>query len=304
MLRKVVTTSAIGGCAYLLATLVLDSLAAQLIVAAGVGAVSLMVQFLIGFERRLAAVEDGQHGQTATLQRAVHQGFAKVSAATQLMARLEAAESKNNAIGRLVGQAAAIEPGASPLLVKFVETEMNRMTEFLHSVEHQELTYDGEDREWLLGLTRNATTSIDAISLCTVDADKPGFWAQPLGLDYLSAQQAAIQRGVRIRRLFAVQGPEHVDDRSLWTVYESQASVGIEVRVLNVSDMPLADFVIFDDVVSYEVVSGPPVEGIDPVILCTRLVFRPDHVSRQMDRFRDFWQRARPYGQSLDLNDS
>ncbi|MCE7011035.1 hypothetical protein LWC34_50765 [Kibdelosporangium philippinense] len=314
VLRKIIITSVIGGITFPLTNLLFDSLTAQFIAAVSVGAISLVVQFLIDFERRLAAVEQGQHGQTDDLRRAVDQGFAKVSAATQLFARLEEAELKTDAIARLVGQAAAIEPGASPLLVKFVETEMNRMTELLGSVGQQELTYEGEDREWLLGLTRSVSTSIDAISISTVDNGRAhfehGFWWSDLGQHYLSAQQAAIRRGARVRRLFVVVTPEHADDHELLSVCRLQASLGIEVRVLNVADMTssmkatrllLNDFIVFDDVVSYEVVQATRIGITDPPsppILYTRLVSGQKQVGEQIERFRHFWEHAKPQGDS------
>ncbi len=63
-----------------------------------------------------------------------------------------------------------------------------------------EIAYDGEDREWMLGLTAEASRSIDAISLSTVDAGIRGFdgglWTSDLGTRYLELQHEAIARGV------------------------------------------------------------------------------------------------------------
>jgi hypothetical protein len=307
VLRKIIITSLVGALTFPLTNLLFDSAAAQFIAAVGVGAVILVIQFLIDFEHRLAAVEGSQNEQTADIRRAVDQGFAKVSAATKLFAQLEAADMKADAIGRLVAQAAAMEPSSSPLLLRFIQTEMNRMTQFLHALGEQEATYNGEDRDWLLGLTRSATTSIDAISTSTVDAGRTefeyGFWGSDLGQHYLSAQQEAIRRDVRVRRIFVVRTLEHADDQSLLSVCRSQASLGIEVRVLNTADMAgstrgmllLHDFILFDDALSYEVMPTTPLDdSSDSSILYTRLVLRNKDLNERMDRFQQFWASAMP----------
>ncbi len=307
VLRKIIITTLVGGLTFPVTNLLFDSTAAQLIAAFSVGAVILIVQFLADFERRLAAVELSQQDQTTDIRVAVEQGFAKVSTATQLFARLEAAGTKTTAIDSLVTQAAAMEPNSSPLLLRFVQAEMNRMTEFLHSLAEQEATYNGEDRDWLLGLTRNSSGSIDAISTSTVDAGRTefehGFWGSDLGQRYLSAQQEAIGRGVRIRRVFVVKAPEHFDDRGLLSVCRSQSSLGIEVRVLNTADitsatkklLQLHDFIMFDEALSYEVIPSTPFDdSSEPSILYTRLVLRPKDLKERTDRFQQFWSCATP----------
>jgi hypothetical protein len=61
------------------------------------------------------------------------------------------------------------------------------------------VAYDGEDRDWLLGLTRHAQSSIDTTSLMAVDASGGGFgegglWSSDLGRRYLEVQREAVQR--------------------------------------------------------------------------------------------------------------
>ena len=59
----------------------------------------------------------------------------------------------------------------NPLLQRLARREVERVTLFVRQLPVGiEITYDGEDRDWMLGLTREAQTSIDAISLSTVDA--------------------------------------------------------------------------------------------------------------------------------------
>ncbi|SMC51593.1 DUF6879 family protein [Kibdelosporangium aridum] len=303
VLRKITVTSVIGGITFPLTNFLFDSLTAQLIGAVSVGAVTLVVQFLMDFERRLGSVEDSQSEQTEDIRRALDEGFAKVSAATQLCAQLEAAGMRTEALGRLVAQAAEMEHVSSNLQRGFIDTEMDRVTYVLHAFGEKEATYNGEDREWLLGLTRNVTKSIDAISTSTADAGRTefenGFWGSNLGRYYLAAQQDAVCKGIRVRRIFVVHSAESIDDHGLLSVCRTQASLGIEVRVLDITNVPstptsnsiLHDFILFDDELSYDVVTA---EGSAPSILCTRLVLREEEIKKRRDRFRHFWDWATP----------
>ncbi|MCE7011033.1 hypothetical protein LWC34_50755 [Kibdelosporangium philippinense] len=303
ILRKITVTSVIGGITFPLTNFLFDSMTAQLIGAVSVGAVTLVVQFLVDFERRLGSVEDSQNEQTADIRRALDEGFAKVSAATMLSAQLEAAGLRTQALQRLVSQAATMDPVSTPLQRGFIDTEIERVTYVLHAFGEQEATYNGEDREWLLGLTRNVTKSIDAISTSTADAGgtefENGFWGSNLGQHYLAAQRDAVCRQVQIRRIFVVRGEESLHDDGRLSVCRTQASLGIDVRVLDITTMPssrtsdsiLHDFILFDDELSYDVITG---EGAGPVILYTRLVLRDEEIKKRRDRFRNFWEWATP----------
>ncbi|TCO47269.1 phosphatidylserine/phosphatidylglycerophosphate/cardiolipin synthase family protein [Actinocrispum wychmicini] len=311
VVRKIAITTVVGALSFPLTNLLFDSVATQLAMAVGVGAVILIIQFLVDFEQRLAAVEESQEVQTTEIRVAVDEGFAKVSAATLLFAQLEAAGLKTETVSQLVTQAAAMGPGMAPLLRTFVQGEMVRMTQFLHALGEQEATYDGEDREWLLGLARSAGRTIDAVSMPTVDAGgtefERGFWGSELGHRYLALQREAVCRGVHVRRIFVIKRPELAEDPGLLATCRYQADLGIEVRVLYPADITdftknyLNDFILFDDAVSYEVVPARPLdEEADPLILYTRLVLRPDKLAERKEQYRQFWASAKPHSALYD----
>jgi hypothetical protein len=98
--------------------------------------------------------------------------------------------------------------------------------------------YEGEDRDWLLGLTWTTRTSIDATSLVTIDSTQSqsrvdgGLWTSDLGQRYLNRQREVIERGVRIRRVFIVERPEFRQDEDLDRVRRMHTDLGIEARTL------------------------------------------------------------------------
>jgi hypothetical protein len=55
------------------------------------------------------------------------------------------------------------------------------------------------------------------------------------------------------------------------------------------------DFVLFDDVLSYEVTTGSWMdENVRPVVVNTRLVLRPARVDERAYRFKEIWDAAEP----------
>jgi hypothetical protein len=159
-----------------------------------------------------------------------------------------------------------------------------------------EITYDGEDRDWLLALTRNAQASIDAFSFMAVDAsgqdfDNGGLWASDLGQRYLEAQQKALDRRVTIRRIFLLDDPDGAHDPGLLRMCEIQQKLGISIRILDPLTLPgphrdwmfdfvmfdfvmfdfvMFDFVVFDSVISYESTPTPwAEEGTKPAVVST-----------------------------------
>ena len=150
--------------------------------------------------------------------------------------------------------------------------------------------YDGEDRDWLLGLTREAEISIDAISLSTVDAGvhglDGGLWTSDLGIRYLELQREAIARKVRIRRIFVFENEEMARDESFQRITQMQRDVGVEVRMLDHQLIPhwmqsmIFDFIVFDGAISYETTPATTfaVSQTKPGILRTRLAPMPARV--------------------------
>ena len=162
------------------------------------------------------------------------------------------------------------------------------------------MPYEGEDRDWILGLTRHAASTIDAISLTTVDAGiDGGLWMTDLGQRYLQTQQEAVHRGVKIRRIFVTDRASAAEDRDFQYVCGVHSRMGIEIRVLDAADAPgtrantMFDFIVFDDSLSYESTpASVPGRSRQPIIINTRLVQDRERVEDRVRRFQELWTAA------------
>jgi hypothetical protein len=229
-------------------------------------------------------------------------------------------------IGRLAELSAMIErSGLGPTLVDFLETasqvdgrvnpllqrlarrEIKRVTEFVRELATSGgIAYDGEDRDWLLGLTREAERSVNAISLSTVDAGMLGFdgglWTSDLGHRYLELQREAITRKVRIRRIFVFENEELASDETFLRITQMQRGVGVEVRMLDHQLIPewmrpmIFDFIVFDGAVSYETTPATTFAAgqTRPAIVRTLLEPTSARVRDLEDRFEQLWKAADP----------
>jgi hypothetical protein len=298
-------TLLLGAISFPFTQLLFSDLVGQIAAAAVFGSVALIVQFLIEFERRLAGVEDALGVAVNQIRETVRQGFARVNDATELVARMETGGVQTVALTNLVRHAAGISPHAPPLVRDFVQLEVDRVSELLRGLTMNEATYDGEDQDWLLNLTRCVETTIDAISIPEVDAAGNtyyGFWQSHLARRYLDTQRAAISRGVRIRRVFITERDDMANDAVLHDICQYQADSGIEVRLLYPSTTPpelrgqITDFILFDGRVCYETTPAPHVyRGEVPMILSNRLELRDDRLADRIARYRAVWESASPW---------
>ncbi|MFD0522787.1 DUF6879 family protein [Paractinoplanes durhamensis] len=152
------------------------------------------------------------------------------------------------------------------------------------------------DPDWLLGLTGSASASIDAVTMASFGEGE--FWTSDLGRQYLSAQRAAIDRNVRVRRLFLLT--ERVPDPSrLAALLEPHRTIGVETRVIRPDDIyflhqtDLEDFIIFDQKVSYEFHTARVLDdSVTPPIASVALVVDPRLVKKRQERFEELWSHA------------
>lgn len=294
-----------GAISFPFTQLLFPELPGQITMAAAFGGFVLLVQFLVDFENRLEKVERQLVSSVDEMRKSVDEGFAKVNSATALLAQVETAGLRTLAVTQLMQHAGQISPHTPPLVAMLAEAELDRVSEFLRGLAKQEANYDGEDHAWLLELTNCANRSIDAISLPEVDAagnSLHSFWESPLGRQYLDCQRKAVQRGIRVRRVFVTDYDKLRGDPVLQHICRTQAEVGIEVRLLYPTSAPrvlqgyLFDFIVFDNTLSYEVTAAAHVEqGESPMILNTRLVMRTDLVAERIDRYRNIWDSAVPW---------
>jgi hypothetical protein len=313
VLRKIIVTSVLGAVSFPFTQLLFDTLTGQIVTAVAFGAMVLLIQILADFENRLARVEAQLVASVAEVRAIVEEGFSKVNGATELLARVEGAGLKTVAVTNLMENAAGISPKAAPLVCSLAQIEIDRVSTFLKDLVSQEVTYDGEDHDWLLGLTRCAEHTIDAVSLPEVDS--PGetssvFWDSPLGRHYLDLQRDAIRRGVVIRRVFVIGYDRQDGDANLDRVCRLHSELGIKVRLLYPAAVPrvvrdsMYDFIVFDRTISYEVATATHVErGETPRIMSCRLILRDIRLAERIERYENLWAAAVPWvdSESIDV---
>lgn len=321
VLRKVGVAVLTGLFVYLITQLApLDQADGQLwalALSAFLGGVVLVVQFLADFANVLKVLEEEQTQQlrdvaarqaehTDQMREIVQQSFLKINRATKLFGQVEASALRDPLID-LMSHAGAVREGTPRLVTRIAHAEIDRICRFLKDLGHGTVSYPGEDRDWLLTLAHNATVSIDATSLNTVDARGQGFdssfWQSDLGQRYLEEQrETMVRHGVKVRRVFVVDKPGVATSPEFQEMCRMQARMGIEVRILSATDLErplktkLLDFVLFDNTISYETT---PAYRIDekslPEIVHTLLQLEPEVIEERIVRYRDLWERATPF---------
>jgi hypothetical protein len=255
-----------------------------------------LVLFIIDTEIRLSAINAR-----------MAEGFAKIGRSAEMSSVTERSVLDGALVMDLLQTATQIDERVNPLLRRLARRELDRVTAFVRQLPiGSEITYQGEDREWLLGLTQEAERSIDAISLSTVDAGVAGLdgglWTSDLGIRYLELQREAIARKVRIRRVFVFENAEMARDPTLQEITQRQRDVGVEVRMLDHLLIPhwmqsmIFDFIVFDGEVTYETTPAAQfaVGETRPSILRTLLAPVPARVRELEGQFEQLWEAADP----------
>jgi len=186
LIRKFGWTALIGSAVYTgteVASGVLHlSRADQLVLAVLTGGVTLLVQYLAEFEQRLFAFENHQRDSLNNLDATVQRGFAGVNEATELYEEIEKSALEHEALKQAIRRAGHFTDLTSPLVRRLANSEVERLTGTLQALVGNELFYDGEDREYLLALTRHARTSIMATSRANANGLEAGFLVDRLSL--------------------------------------------------------------------------------------------------------------------------
>jgi hypothetical protein len=234
-------------------------------------------------------------------------GFAKAGRSAGLSAMMERSSLNTALLTDLLETASQVDGRVNPLLQRLARREVERVTSFVRQLPAgDEVAYEGEDREWVLGLTREAGSSIDAISLSTVDAGvlglDGGLWTSDLGHRYLELQRQAVTRNVRIRRIFVFEQEEMAHDESVLRVTQMQRDIGVRVRMLDHQLLPesmrsmVFDFILFDGTVSYEITPATTFTAgqTRPAAVRTVLAPTPTRVRHLQDQFEQLWEQADP----------
>lgn len=284
---KILLTVIAGGLTYLLTNSTGQPEIWQLTMSIFVGGVVLVIQILV---------------DTAELVRRTADGVAELDAANTLLAQGDATLGGHN-LRRLVEAASQLDRREEAQL-RFADLQVRRLTELIEGLRTGRAEYDGGDRDWLLGLTETAATTIDATSMTSFGrfrgfVDEGQFWSSELGRRYLEAQRRAIERGVQIRRVFLISAKENPDPAQIEALLAPHRKVKIETRVLRSDDLDfllegtLADFILFDQQVSYDLHTATSLdEDTPPLIATVALVVNPARVAERRRRFQEIWDAA------------
>jgi hypothetical protein len=333
-IRRIGITALTGVVAFVGSNLLQDpldvSLGEQFILSIIVGGVTLLSQFLVEFGQR-QAVFDRQLGDLAEESQvrlisaieAQTEGLTRLNDSVEgfraeteavlvrleknsLWQQMEDSALQTDLLTTLVRRSSRITPATSDLVRDLAQHEVRRVSSLLRELaDLDEVFYDGEDREYLLGLAQNASSSIVATSLVTVDAGRRSFegglWLNDLGARYLDIQRAAWRRGVGIRRIFVFDAPDFASDPSFVRVRRLQREAGVEIRGLDESSVPehlkdhIVDVIVFDEVLAYETTRASRITtAVQPAIVTTRIVKETKRVKRSCERFEELWAAAQP----------
>jgi hypothetical protein len=298
--RKALLVVGLGGAALLLAGLLGQPWPVQLMLALVVGGIALLLRLLMDLAKRLAAVEQLQRDGMAEMKQLVGDAFCEISEATELFGLMEASALPTDLVTQLVRHSTRISPASPPIVHHFIQVKIRETSNLLKQLsEGGTVTYYGEDRDWLLGLTRNATVSIDAISMTAVDHD---LWQSEIGQRYLDAQRRAVGNGKRVRRIFVLEAPAMADDPAIRRACEEQRDMRIEVRLLDRAAVPpplrvqVRDLIVFDDTLAYETNPTTTVDPRHAQIAETRLILTDSRVKECAQLFRELWDVSRDSG--------
>lgn len=282
ILRKILITTTTGAVAYLLTNLAEQEKIWAITMSVFVAGVVLVVQFLVDFDSRLRR-------------------------RTRLSGLVETSAGRTDPAMQLMQHWTQMDHNAPTLVLGFARWSIEQTSELLRELSEGLATYPAEDWIWLFGLTENAEKTIDATSLHAPARKgrgiEEGFWDSDQGRQYLQMQRRALQRGVRIRRIFILDSPADASD-ALMAQCRLQTEMGVDVRILDPSviDGPdknsHSDFIVFDGVLSYETFSAVSFEkGTQPLIFATHLERRPKRVDRRKAWFESLWNRAEGFGE-------
>ncbi|WP_330457752.1 hypothetical protein OIB37_13055 [Streptomyces sp. NBC_00820] len=289
LMQKLLVTVLAGGVVYVLSTVLAPTAddVWQLVLSVLCGGAVLIVQFMVTFAHQLG-----------DLKSSVEKRFIDIGRATKLFNEVE--KLRDDGVPRLAESATHVVSIGPQILHDFAREEINRLALQMDDLTNLSAECPGENHDWLLSLTKCAKRSVYATST-SVDRD---FWSTEPAGRYLEAQRKAIEdRGVTVRRLFVVR--QTTDIPGLADLCKEQRDVGIEVRVVALSQLPLyvqrgkmIDFIVFDEELSYEI-------GVDQLSVnsWTTVNARADDVQQRIRRFGELWN-ASPGGSPNGVPDS
>ena len=267
---------------------------------------SLLVGFMVLAIEFLQDVESRTRAQTRAindLREQISSDLNRLTEASVIWTAAQKSAIPPDLILKAVRRTSAITEASPEIARGLAAHEIERLSSLLRGIGgSNEIFYDGEDREWLLGLTSVVVHSIDAVSLATIDdrdSEHGNLWQNDLGYRYLDLQREAVARGVIIRRLFSIEGVA-TDDPGLIRVTQLQRESGVIVRLLQIEGISnhlrriASDFVIFDAKLVYETVPASRMDEVGrAAIVTTRMLLDEARVRSKQEQFEQLWQAAR-----------
>jgi hypothetical protein len=308
VVRRIAVTATAGGFTYAITNLTGQPQSTVLTLSILIGGVTLLAQFLSSFEARQRRVEDKlasfeRHQADALrgVKEILGDEIARMNQATRTYDVIGRASISALSADRVASIAAGLAGMAPSLAFKVAQVEIDSALRFAEELSKgREVTYEGEDRDWLQALTRNVRTTMDATSRASSTAgggfEDEGFWDSEIGMRYLEWQREAIERGITVRRIFVLDDISIIAGSEFQNLLREQADVGITVRILDASKMSsgrrllIPDIIIFDREISYELARGSKF-GSDavPYFINTRLILEPEAVGKRIRSFEDLW---------------
>lgn len=295
--RKALLIVGLGGLTFLVTFLLDQPAHVQVTLSILVAGIALIVRLLVDAEQRFAAVERLQQDSATQMRTLVGAAFTEISEATALFGLIEASALQTDLVTQLVRDSTRISPDSPPIVYHFVQARIRELADFLRQLdEGGTVSYYGEDRDWLLGLTRHAEVSLDAISTTAADH---GLWESELGQRYLEAQRHLADSGRRVRRIFVLDSPAMAGDEAIRRTCQEQRDLRIDVRVLDRAAVPpslrvqVHDLIVFDDTLAYETIPTPTADPWHAQIAESRLVLTAARVKECAQLFRALWDVSR-----------
>ncbi|MGW6521504.1 hypothetical protein [Streptomyces sp. NPDC054962] len=262
-------------------------------VSIGIGGLTLIVQYMVDFERRLASMETDQRTRT----RELHDHFHQLSEAAGLLSELDQAGMSTSDAKRLINSASLVGQQGPEIVKAFARAEIESLASVVTDLTGMTAHWQRDNNEWLIRLTECARRTIDATS-SSIDR---AFWDTDPARPYLDAQIEAMRApGVSIRRLFIINPAEESDPEFMARFVElcrGQRDLGIMVRFMVLSPQrhtraAARDIVIFDDALYLEFEPDRQQGNLQ-----TRLDADARRVDGQVRRFNGLWQVATEPGQ-------
>ena len=240
-LRRIILTAAVGSATFVLTNLTDQPMPWAITLSVLIGGVTLLAQFLVDFEARQYAVEmrmSALERSNAAVASTIREEISRFHETAGMLDRLADSAVRSDAVLKLVKLSADMPEQVPALARDVAQTQVDTAVSFLEQLSHGgEVSYDGEDRDWLLTMTAHARHNISATARVTGspgghESIDGGLWNSDLGSRYLDAQVAAIGRGVSIRRIFIVENAGVAGQAAFHTLCEQHSRAGSRYECL------------------------------------------------------------------------